>query len=256
MKHLKIIAFVVAGLIVGLCAAISSSGELKNNSIMPDGSYALGVPGYVNVRSLAAKVAETVSVPTNATHVYFASTANFYIDYALTNEANIVTNGTFAANESWTLGAGWDIANGNASATAATSSIQQDISTATDALGNSLNSLDPGRSYSVTFTTESVTGGSVTPWLGGTLGTARSGNDTYTETIVAGSDNDSIGFVGAALTGNIDTVVITPIAVIPGDIDNGGGLELNPTVRRVTNVSALSVISPSAAVVTCHFTRR
>lgn len=44
----------------------------------PGGSNPYNAPAYVSARVLAANVAETISVPTNATKVRLAGTADFY----------------------------------------------------------------------------------------------------------------------------------------------------------------------------------
>lgn len=45
----------------------------------------------------------------------------------------------------------------------------------------------------------------------------------------------------------------TATAAVPGDVTDGTASELNPTVRSVAPGSTISVISPSACVVTAAF---
>lgn len=49
-----------------------------------NGSYALGMPTYVNARVLAANTAESFTVPTGAQFVSFASNCDFYANYTTT----------------------------------------------------------------------------------------------------------------------------------------------------------------------------
>lgn len=110
-----------------------------------------------------------------------------------------VTNGTFATDTVWTKGAGWVIAAGVATATLASSDLEETLSP----------TLMPGQSYTLVFTiTRSA--GDVTPKIGGTAGTTRNSSGTYTETIVAGSSSQLIEFTGNGFTGTVDTVSVKP----------------------------------------------
>lgn len=112
------------------------------------------------------------------------------------NRIQLVTNGAFAADTNWTKTT-WTIAAGVASIAAA----------ATDTMTQAI-AITPGRSYLVTFTVTSFTGGTVTPILGGTSGTARGSAATFSEVIVAGSANALINFSASAATLSIDNVTI------------------------------------------------
>lgn len=110
------------------------------------------------------------------------------------------TNGTFAADTDWTKGTGWAIAAGVATATTASTALSQTVT------------LIAGASYSVTFTIANAAAGSVAVSLGGgTAGTARSTDDTFTETIVAGSSDSLLAFTGDGFTGDIDNVTVVPV---------------------------------------------
>lgn len=174
---------------------------------------------YTLSRLLAANIPENFTVPTDengklARWVTFgrgaATTDNFYAQGydtiggtdRTTNGtfAEYVTNGTFSSDTAWTKGTGWTIAAGVATATGAISTpLSQTLAIA----------LIPGYSYSVTFTTSSVTAGTIQVSLGGgTGGTARSTSATFVETIVAGSDG-TIKFTAAGFSGNLDNVTVT-----------------------------------------------
>lgn len=108
----------------------------------------------------------------------------------------LVTNGAFGADVSWTKTT-WTIAAGVASiAGAATDTMTQIIS------------IRPNVDYLVTFTVTSFTGGTVTPVLGGTSGTARGSAATFSEVIRAGNTNSLISFSASAATLSIDDVTV------------------------------------------------
>jgi hypothetical protein len=112
------------------------------------------------------------------------------------NRIELTTNGTFSADTNWTKTT-WTIAAGVASIAAAS----------TDTMTQSV-AITPGVNYLVTFTITSFTGGTVTPILGGTSGTARSSAATFSEIIKAGSTNSLISFSAAAATLSIDNASI------------------------------------------------
>lgn len=166
---------------------------------------------------LAANVPEFLTVPTDengklAKYVTFGkgAAADFYAQGYSANDATdrvtngtfaeYVTNGTFTTDTGWTKGTGWTIAAGVATATGAIStSLSQTAAIA----------LIPGYSYTVTFTTASVSAGTIAVSLGGgTAGTARSTSATFIQTIVAGSDG-TISFTTAGFTGNVDNVTVS-----------------------------------------------
>jgi hypothetical protein len=112
------------------------------------------------------------------------------------NRTELTTNGGFGADTNWTK-ATWTIAAGVASiAGAATDTMTQAIA------------ITPGVNYLVTFTVTAFTGGTVTPILGGTSGTARGSAATFSEIIKAGSANNLISFSASGATLSIDNVSI------------------------------------------------
>ena len=112
------------------------------------------------------------------------------------NRIQLVQNGAFGSDTLWTK-ATWTIAAGVADIAAA----------ATDTMTQAI-AITPGINYLVTFTVTAFTGGTVTPILGGTSGTARGSAATFSETIKAGSTNNLISFSASAATHSIDNVTI------------------------------------------------
>ena len=113
---------------------------------------------------------------------------------------NLVTNGTFAADSSWTKGTGWTIAAGKASCDGTqsdTSDLFQDVS------------LSPGPIYQVTFTLSSYSAGELYARCGSSgYGTKREANGTYVERIACiGNPHERINFEASSdFIGSIDTV--------------------------------------------------
>lgn len=174
-----------------------------------------GLDNYTVSNLLAANVPETITVPTGAdgikaNYVTFGkgAAADFYAKCFSAAEsgdrvtngtfAEYVTNGTFGSDTGWTKGAGWTIAAGVATATGAISTALSQTAAIT---------LIEGFTYTITYTV-TRTAGTVTPSIGGTAGTARSTDATFTETIVAGS-TQILAFTGAGFSGTIDNVSVT-----------------------------------------------
>lgn len=111
-------------------------------------------------------------------------------------ETEAATNGGFGSDTAWTKGTGWSIAAGVATAAAASSALSQ------------AQSLVSGRFYRVLFTVSGFSGGTVTPSLGGTAGTARGADGTYSEIIQAAGV--TFALTGAGFSGSIDNVSVLP----------------------------------------------
>lgn len=116
--------------------------------------------------------------------------------------ASMVTNGAFAADTNWTKGAGWTIATGTA---VATGGIDTAISQVLP------DTLVPGASYVVTFTTTRSAGSVAVSLGGGTAGDSHSTSDTFADTVVAGSSDNTIAFTGTGFSGTVDNVSVTPL---------------------------------------------
>lgn len=145
--------------------------------------------------------------------------------------SNQVTNGTFATDTGWTKGTGWTISAGAASSDgsqAANSDLTQTIA-----------GLKSGVSYDVTFTVSGLTGGQVRLLVGGTAGTQRSADGTYTETVVAGSST-TFGFrADLDFVGSIDDVSIDPVSASVALTYAGGGAA---GICRVTDYTSATEV--------------
>jgi len=145
--------------------------------------------------------------------------------------ADLVTNGDFASDTNWTKGTGWTIASGVANSDA-TQSADSDLTENTLVLVS-------GNTYEVTFTVTNYVAGNVTAVAGGTEGTDRAANGTFTENIVsAGADLD----IRADLDfdGDIDNVIVK-LANVSWNLDTNqvttltldGDLVLNNPTNQV-----------------------
>lgn len=114
----------------------------------------------------------------------------------------LVLNGDFDDDSTWTLGTGWAIAGGECTHTPGT--------------GSSISQLNrgviAGFSYRITFTLSTVVAGSIQPFVGSTgAGTARTASGTYTEVITA-AGTDSIAWTcNAAFDGIVDDVSVVEL---------------------------------------------
>ncbi|MBF0214947.1 MAG: hypothetical protein HQM00_15530 [Magnetococcales bacterium] len=95
---------------------------------------------------------------------------------------NQVYDGAFSDPDStrpwWMVETGWSIGSGKATCDGS--------QTAASALVQKVGVVN-SESYTVSFTITDHSAGTITPKIGGTAGTSRAGNGTFTETIVAGS---------------------------------------------------------------------
>jgi hypothetical protein len=130
--------------------------------------------------------------------------------------AEIAYNGGFGSSSGWT-GANWAVSGGKAVHTAgATTAFTQ----------SSANTLIPPVEfgvYKVTFTISNRTAGSCLVDIGGTNGTSRSANGTYTELIRASSAG---------------TIALEPSSDFDGSIDNLSVTELHALVMDMEECSA------------------
>jgi len=208
---------------------------------------------YADARVLAANVAETITVPTfstqaggtsQASRLVISATVDTWILGLASTDGDIVTNGAFASDTAWTKGTGWTITAGVGRATGAIS---------TEMTQNPAN-LQANRYYTTTFTVSGFAAGTVALSLGGgTNGTARSSNATFTETLLSGTDPD-IAFITAGFTGDVDNITVTPVASVPGaDITSGYAPILIPAgggAREfyVGNTSTISIVAGATCV--------
>lgn len=227
---------------------MTSSPDQLSISGRAVGGRAHKAPAYVLARLLAANVAESIAVPTDARYVRLAGTDNFYASFqSADGSADLITNGAFAADASWTKGTGWSIAAGAATLDGAHAT----------ALSQTIATLETGRTYRVVFTVSGRAAGSVTPSVGGTAGTARSSNATFTETIICGATTTFALTGDATFDGSIDDVSVTPVAAVPGDNTAGNAAELvktyGPEWRQCGRIAAISLVSAGTPIVTASF---
>jgi hypothetical protein len=138
-----------------------------------------------------------------------------------------VTNGTFATDTGWTKGTGWTIGSGVATATGGISTAIEQTAAIT---------LVEGQAYSVSYTiTRSA--GTLTPSVGGTSGTAQNASGTYTEVIVAGS-NQTLAFTGTGFTGTLDNVSITQA------VSSGYSIQ-SPTTYTISGTTLTFATAPA-----------
>ncbi len=145
----------------------------------------------------------------------------------------LVTNGGFDADTDWTKGTGWLITGGVASVDGTQtvdSDLEQDITIAN------------GDTYEITFTISNYVAGTITPVIGDTLGTARSANGTFTETITAGAGVSPRLQLRANSDGDMDIDNVTvKAATVDWDLDLEQALNLTLdggtiTLRTPTNL--------------------
>jgi hypothetical protein len=125
-----------------------------------------------------------------------------------TSASELVTNGDFSSASGWSNGAGWTIAGGNLSATAANTSAVTSIT------------LLRGAWHLLDFDVQVRTAGSILPYYGSTaIGSAITAAETYKLTFFAGAGGATdLKFTGSAFTGRLDNVsvkVLTTAHQIP-----------------------------------------
>jgi hypothetical protein len=112
---------------------------------------------------------------------------------------NVITVPEFDADAVWVKGTGWTITSGVGRAAAGSAS----HITETDVL-------TVGKDYIVTFTISNYSAGTATPYCGSTgVGTARSSNGTFTETITCSGTDDFSIYKNAAGAFDIDDVEVS-----------------------------------------------
>ena len=161
---------------------------------------------------------------------------------------NLVVNGDFATDSDWTEGVGWDIENEKGVATSVPS-------------GQSLSqssSIISGVSYKVTYTVLDFSEGGVYVRVGNLgIGTTRTANGTYTETIEA-AGNSTIYFTGysGSTTLKIDNVSVEEYAQETPDIsgnDNNAILKTGKALQFTGNDSVQTSFPSSYTIKTIAF---
>lgn len=112
----------------------------------------------------------------------------------------LLQNGNFDTPAFWTLS--------NSELTIKSGKLVSAVTAARTATSDDIK-IVPGKSYTVAFTVTDRTTSDITVSLGGTNGTVRSTNATFSESIVAGTTNlDIILTTGTTFDGKIDTVSV------------------------------------------------
>ena len=216
--------------------------------------------GLVNTL-LTANTPKIISIPTYGTsdlpanYVIFSSTEDFWLSYiygansdSLAELTDLATNGAFASDTSWTKGTGWTIASGVATSSG--------VQSADADLSQTPTVVVPNQWYYVTFTVTAYTAGNVTAVVGGTEGTDRASAATFAEYIKAGSDGTLALRADLDFVGSVDNFSAVPAAHIPTTDDlTGRGSELNPDMRTLGGVIAVSLVSSAAAKISMAFYR-
>jgi hypothetical protein len=145
-------------------------------------------------------------------------TYNLYVDDVIfVREDPCVYNGKFTGNANgWTLGSNWAYRSNDIERTANAS-----ITTAEQTLLPVVQKCP----YEITYTISNCSAGGVTVSLGGTDGTKRTADGTYTEVIVCGTTNYTLAFTpDASFNGRIDGVYCFPN--VPRCDDTGEGVRM------------------------------
>lgn len=132
-----------------------------------------------------------------------------------TQGADIVTNGAFTTDVSWTKGTGWDINSTTATkahhATGTASLLSQ--ASATTLLS---------QYYLTVYTVSGYVAGTVSVSIAGVTGTARSADGTYTEIITSLAADQVIALsANATFVGDVDTFSVYPLTTADGILFDG-----------------------------------
>lgn len=148
---------------------------------------------------------------TNAAHE-FTKTQNFDATTLTGLGADLITNGSFAADTDWTKGTGWTIAAGVADSDASQAGDSDLTQTPATAIVS-------GNTYQVIFTAANRTAGNVTPVVGDQEGTDRATNATFTEYVVASSGADFDVRADVTWDGDVDDVSLK-LANVSWDLES------------------------------------
>ena len=156
--------------------------------------------------------------------------------------SEIVTDGTFTTNTNWVYQVGWtfDTVNFRANHTPGTTNlVYQNLSTSI------------GLAYLVTFDIVNSTTGSITPQLGGVVGSPLTGNGTHTFVLIPINGNALSFLPTSAFDGGIDNVSLKQITSgnlkLAGNLGIGPGLAAAPidVTRSVSSVTEYLRLSNS-----------
>lgn len=133
---------------------------------------------------------------TGATSGATGTVGGWVIDSGDVGHTDLQTNGGFDTASDWTLTSGWAISGGKATHTTGTTTMSQTIV------------CSPGDVMHVVYTVSGRTTGDVTISVGGTTGTTRAANGTFSEDIIVGGSTDIVFTPSTAFNGSIDDVEV------------------------------------------------
>jgi len=133
---------------------------------------------------------------------------------------NIVVNGTFASDSSWTKGTGWTIGSGTADCDGSQSG--------NTALSQTYSSgFTSGKEYQVQFTISDYTAGNINPHITGASSGNVTGNGTKTSLITAtSSNNDIVMYADSAFDAKIDNITVREIGDGAGKMVNMDSIDI------------------------------
>tara|TARA_R110001599_G_scaffold57863_4_gene159354 strand:+ start:6190 stop:8832 length:2643 start_codon:yes stop_codon:yes gene_type:complete len=122
------------------------------------------------------------------------------------HSTDLVTNGAFTTDASWTKGTGWTIdgSDSNKATCSGAQSGNSDLEQASAAVN--------GTVYRVKFTVSGYTAGTLTPILNSGSGTAVSANGTYIQNITAGAGSNLQFRANATFAGSLDDVSVIKVS--------------------------------------------
>lgn len=188
----------------------------------------------------------------SASNVYGAGTAAAGRWYDLTGYGQSeYVHGNYITNAHMTGGlAGWTTSSANVSWDA--------VNTAASKTGGAAESITQnttcvsGTTYEVIYTIAGYTGsGNVSVSLGGTAGTNRTANGTYTENIACGATANApltINFPTTLSAGRVDNIIVRRLLAFTAYSDSGVGAEagiyhggnVSPDTKHITNIGAMA----------------
>lgn len=136
------------------------------------------------------------------------TTENLTFELSPTTGAEALTNGGFTGSaDNWSLGSGWTYSNNEIVVSSG------DTIGLTQVAGDQQTVIVIGKTYEVTFRISNYSAGTVVPRVGSTgIGTSRSANGTFTESIVAAGTTSFLMFGGTGgniFSGTIDSISCT-----------------------------------------------
>ena len=162
--------------------------------------------GESSIVSLVAPTAITTTANQTGIDIgAYEGAASVVLTSAAGGGTTLTTNGAFGSDTGWTKGTGWTIDTGKAvfAGHTSASALAQNQACTEDAY------------YTVVFTVSDWTAGSIAAVLGGTAGTSRAANGTYTEVIKCGAGVDPKLAMTATSTfrGKIDDVAVYDVTL-------------------------------------------